>query len=654
MKNTVLFGLLLFSFSQLQGQEFIHEFGKYSGEEFSPKSFEKYKSSEAVVIYDIGKSYFVNTNNGFRLYFERHTKIKILSKAGIENAKIEIPYYVDNEFEDVEEVEGNTYNFENGDLKISSLNKKNIFDEKVNPRWMVKKFVMPNVTEGSIIEYKYRIISPYFFNFRNWDFQSKIPVIYSEYLTKMIPFYAYSYLLQGASKFDSMENYQDSGSDKYFGPINYRDMVYKFVMKDLPAFKDEAFISSPEDYKVKLNFQLSAIVNQEGTERKIMSTWPKLINDLLDDEEFGKYIKTSTKISKPIFDSWGKSFATENEKADYILKFIKANYTWNSETDKMTHRSVKEFIKQKTGNTAEINLYLVGMLRSAGLEANPVIISTRKHGKILTDYPFLHFFNDVLAGVKIDGKFRLLDGTDPLCTFEEIPTNCVNDKGLVVAKIKDIDTQWVTYNYGKFSEYNQNAELWLNANGDSIIGDFTVNSTGYEALNLRKLYLIKRKDLEKDVLNSNLILKDSIIILNDNDLSKPFSLKYKASMAVGKIDNMILINPFCDNAIAKNPLVQASRTFDIDMIYKQSKRFKTIFHIPEGYKIKAPKENVIINNDIIDIKYMTDVTDNVVTILGSYTFLKPVYSSDSYAQLKAFYNIIIRNLNDQIVLINAK
>ena len=654
MRNTVLLGLLLYSFSLLQGQEFIHEFGKYSGEEFTLKSFEKYKSSEAVVIYDIGKSYFVNTDNGFKLYFERQTKIKILSKAGIENANVEIPYYVDNEFEDVEEVEGNTYNFENGELQISKLNKKNIYDEKVNSRWMVKKFVMPNVTEGSIVEFKYRIISPYVFNFRNWDFQTRIPVIYSEYLTKMIPFYTYNYLLQGASKFDIMENHQDTGSDKYYGPINYHDVVYKFVMKDLPAFKDEAFISSPEDYKVKINFQLSAIVNQQGTERQIMSTWPKLVSDLLDDEDFGKYLKSSAKTSKPIFDSWGLNFSTETEKAEYILKYIKANYTWNREIDKMAHRSVKELIKQKTGNSAEINLYLIGMLRSAGLDANPVIISTRKHGKIATDYPFLHFFNDVLAGVKIDGKFKLLDGTDPLCTFEEIPTNCVNDKGLIVNKVKDIETQWVKFNYAKYSEYSQDAELWFNDKKDSLIGNFTVNSTGYEALNLRKLSLIKKEDLEKEVMNTNLKLTDSIITVNDIDLSKPYIVKFKASMAIDKIDSMILISPFCGNAISKNPLVQATRTFDIDMIYKQSKRFKTIIHLPDGYKLKTHKDNVIINNDIVDIKCITDFTDNVVTILGSYTFLKSVYSSDNYAQLKAFYNIIIKNFNDQIVLINAK
>ncbi len=82
------------------------------------------------------------------------------------------------------------------------MDNSTIFEEKVNDHWRVKKFALPDVKEGSVIEYKYKIISPYFFNLHDWDFQQRIPVIYSEYTTAMIPFYEYTYIFQGASKFD--------------------------------------------------------------------------------------------------------------------------------------------------------------------------------------------------------------------------------------------------------------------------------------------------------------------------------------------------------------------------------------------------------------------------------------------------------------------
>ena len=72
----------------------------------------------------------------------------------------------------------------------------------------VKKFAMPNVQVGSIIEYKYSIETPYKFNLKDWEFQRKIPTIYSEYTVRMVPFYEYTYLMQGVDKFDIQNSYK--------------------------------------------------------------------------------------------------------------------------------------------------------------------------------------------------------------------------------------------------------------------------------------------------------------------------------------------------------------------------------------------------------------------------------------------------------------
>ena len=200
-------------------QNFTHEFGKFSGEEFQMERYDKDPSAEAVVIYDIGSSYFRLTDEGYRLIFERKTKIKIFNKAGLKYAQFEIPYYIkNNDEEKIEELEGNTYNYENGIVRKTSLDLKSTYIEKESENWMVKKFAMPDVKDGSIIEVSYRITTPYFFNFRSWEFQNKIPVIYSEYVTKMIPFYEYNYILQGASKFDSFRAIRKQAINKVSDP----------------------------------------------------------------------------------------------------------------------------------------------------------------------------------------------------------------------------------------------------------------------------------------------------------------------------------------------------------------------------------------------------------------------------------------------------
>jgi len=51
----------------------------------------------------------------------------------------------------------------------------------VNEAYSQKKFAFPNVREGSIIEYKYTMVSPYIFQLDDWKFQYEIPVKWSEF-----------------------------------------------------------------------------------------------------------------------------------------------------------------------------------------------------------------------------------------------------------------------------------------------------------------------------------------------------------------------------------------------------------------------------------------------------------------------------------------
>src|SRR5665647_217449 len=110
-------------------------------------------------------------------------------------------------------------------------------DEEFNEHWYNNKFAMPDVKEGSVIEISYKIKSPYLFNFRGWEFQNRIPVIFSEYTVNMIPFYEYSNMLQGANKFDGFRSYETTSTSSPLGSIAYNDMAYCYTMKDLPAFK---------------------------------------------------------------------------------------------------------------------------------------------------------------------------------------------------------------------------------------------------------------------------------------------------------------------------------------------------------------------------------------------------------------------------------
>ena len=174
------------------------------------------------------------------------------------------------------------------------------------------------------------------------------------------------------------------------GGIEFNDMIHTFVLKNIPAFKDESHITSVNDYIKKMNFQMSKINRPSGGSEEIMTSWPELNDALLSHKNFGKYIKKAKKYCKKILKSELKiADLSSKETSKNIIQYVKDNFTWNYFDSKYTSQSAKSFYENKRGNSADINLFLLALLREAGIECKPVILSTRNHGKINVDFLFL-------------------------------------------------------------------------------------------------------------------------------------------------------------------------------------------------------------------------------------------------------------------------
>jgi hypothetical protein len=634
------------------GQQFIHEFGKYSQEEFTMQRYDKDPTADAVVIYDIGKSYFTQVGDEFKITFERKLKLKVFNKSGIKYANFEIPYYTgDNGDEQVSEIQGNVYNFEDAKVRVSSLDPQKVYKEKENEHWSIKKIEMPDVKEGSVVEIQYTIVSPYLFNFRNWEFQSGIPVIYSEYKTKMIPFYEYTYYFQGMPRFDDFKSYTDDGIEGQFAGVKYHDVVYDFVMKDLPGFKDESYITSKQDYIVKIDFQLAAIHYPNGRVEKMMQTWPQLSNELIENDSFGRFLNAARKKSKELVSSLNISNnISKKERAKKIFDYVTATFSWNKEVSKFANKNVKEFLLSKTGNSACINLFMLSMLNEAGIEASPLILSTRDHGKIKTDYPFEHFFNDVIAYAKLDSESVVMDATEPLCSYNQIPTRCINDKGLIVQK--NI-VNWIPLKGTMPSSKEEyRLDIHLNASLDSVCQDFKLISTGYDAVYYRNKYQTDKVGLKKKLLGSNALENDSFEMENLKQLESPFQLKYEKKSAIDVVDNKLVIEPFADAVIRENPLKQQARSYPVDMTYKKTNKFYAAISVPKGYKLLSKPEDMSVNNNMVRIVYSAnELDDHTIQVVASYEFKKDVYPSEDYLNLKAYINMVVSKFNDKIVLV---
>jgi len=630
--------------------DYAPDFGQYNVDEITMKKYEKDSTAEAVVLYDRGKTAFRRVENGFNIVFLHTQRIKILKKAGLNWATFEIPYYTDEDlFEEVNELSGFTYNKSENQYEKTPLDLKTVYVEDRANHWKVKKFSMPNVKEGSVIEIFYSISSPYLFNFRGWKYQKSIPVIYSEYVTQMIPFYTYHFIAQGISNFDGYHAEASIATRKFFN-TEFSDMNYTFVMKDVPAFKDEAFITCPEDYIMKQDFQLTERTDLNGVKTSVMNTWPKFIKELLKMSEIGGYMKDANSTSKKLVESMNLALKKPMEKIQVLDDYMKSNFNWDGYRSIYSNKSVRKFQETKTGNTAAMNLYFVGLLNSAGLDAFPVILSTRDHGKVVAEYPFEHFFNYVVAAVKVDSTLMLFDATEPLGAFGVLPERCINDKGLAL-KIEKEKFDWINLSLTNKSTINYFIDLVPDLKTKSINGHFRIVSNGYFATDSRKNYLSDPEAYKKSMIASSYVIQDTVKVNNALESDKTLNFTFSAKENMTIFDDKITFMPFCSFVESVNPLRQPTRTYPIDMIYKQEQMFQVAIHIPEGYKLMHAPANISINNEDYKLQFSTESLDqSILKIVGSYELKKEQYPSTKYDKIKEFFRVMVDRFNDEVVL----
>ena len=418
-KSTILIGLMVVVISVVaqESNSFVFELGKPNLYELTMTEYKSDKSADAIVIYESGDFYFrrIDRQEKKDFYFSLvkvyKMKIKILKESGMERAKFAIPVFNGNVYMwdkfTIQSV--NVYNYDTINKKIEKKNFKDkesiiggkfINDNDLNSNYTIKNFALNDVSVGSIIELEYAIETPFIFSFQ-WQFQKNIPIVYSKLRYQTTPFLIYVYQLNNDKKFDEYyEEYLKAQSK------TANEKSYVFGMKNIPAFKN-----NKENDVLTINFQLNEQRNPYTmTNYDVVPIWQTYSNEIIGYDDFGKYIKQAEKEAKNILSSLNLSGMSQQEAMKTILNYVKTNYNWNGYYGKYVLNKVSDFIKDKNGNAANINLFLIGLLNTAKIPATPVLIS--QYNNSVKSYPFDAYFNYVIARVTINNTTYYFDAAD--------------------------------------------------------------------------------------------------------------------------------------------------------------------------------------------------------------------------------------------------
>ncbi|HRE77400.1 MAG TPA: DUF3857 domain-containing protein [Flavobacterium sp.] len=655
----ILFSMTCFSQS--------YELGKVTVAELEEKEHPIEKDAEAAVLFNIGKTFFeFDIDKGFKLVTEVTTKIKVYKKEGYSFADISVPIYVgDSEKETVSFSKTFTYNLVNGKIEKTKMKSDGEFTEKVNKYWSVVKISLPNVREGSIIEYKYELTSPFLSNLPEWYFQKSIPVNFSKYETIIPEYLVYNPRIKGyvlpkvtASSKNTRYNYTEkdrsgnrvSKTSFSYENIDYKESITTYILEMSPSMKDEDFVSNIKDYTAGVSHELSIIKYPNSPIKTLSYSWEDVCKSIYDNENFGSELKKAGYFETDIEQLLqGKN--TREEKIVTLLEYVKKQVKWNNFNGIFCDDGLKSAYKNRTGNVAEINLMLVSMLRFAGLEANPVLVSTKSNGIPL--FPSRTAFNYVICAVEIPDGVIMLDATDMNSSLNIMPTRVLNWQGRLIRK--EGSSVFVDLRPSFVSKENTSGLLSIDVEGN-VSGKLRTQYFDYNAYRFRNNYLYSNNENYIESLEKKLgqIEIDDYLVTNENILSKPIleEFSFKHSDLIEIIGDKMYFSPLLFYSLNENPFKVEKRDYPIDFVYPQEDKYTITINLPEGYVVESVPQNTVfaIENSLLVYRFNLNPSEGKIQIGATLTINEAMITPNNYNYLKDFFKKVVENQTEKIVL----
>jgi hypothetical protein len=630
-------GFLLFvlcGIGATNAQKKLPEFGEflYDDISFTRSSFDT--NANAVILFEEG---FSNYDGDYNLVTQKRVRIKILNQKGVDHGTIVIPFYSKDNFEHIRNIEGISFTPGDREEKVL-LNRKSVYTEKVNDKFSRIKFAMPNVKEGTILEYKYESVMKHYGGLENWIFQSDIPTLRSCYLLQIPPNVEFSYVLVKKSEYNvTVIPKPDIGQ-----------MYYE--MNNLPGLRFEPFMDAARDYLQKVEFQLSSYITQYGTKKKINTTWEEIAKSLSEDESLGGTIRKKLPIPADLQMAADRESTIEG-KIGAIYSYVNRNFSSNGYNSKYATESLKKIVEKRTGTSGEINLVLLNYLQSFKIASYPMLAAEKNYGKVDVRFPLIDRFNKTVV-YAIDGeKDFILDASVNYLPSTMTPELLINTLALVIDKKNH---RLLRLNHGD-QTYNStiNVKASLESSG-KLSGQADISSIEYaKQSEISRIKSDESKYIHESFEEDYEGIKATRFYYDYSpDPAKPLTQSLNFRQDINDNGGFILLNVNLFTGLAKNPFTSDQRFTNVNFGYPYNITVNSTIDLPAGAKVDdLPKDKTLTTPEKdISISRKISLEGNQLRIKIQFVQTTTLVETNLYKQLQRFYKEMTEMLNQPVVI----
>ncbi|HYK43567.1 MAG TPA: DUF3858 domain-containing protein [Parafilimonas sp.] len=619
------------------------KFGDIKPEDFKSDYYSIDSSADAVYLDNMASARY-DPGNGLTISYKVHRRIRLLHKKSFDDlATVKIPLYQHGYKEDyVQNLQAATYTYEGGKVVTTKLDKASIFKDKDGDD-KIEKFTFPDLKEGCIIEYSYTKVSE-FSSLPRWNFQSDYPELWTEYTVETPEYLDFVVLSKGF-----LTPVFDTVIKSYQAFIQGNMIEHTWAYKDVPALKEESYVTNLSNYRQSIEFQISAVRFPGRETQYFMHTWYQTVDELMKDEDFGEELSKENGWLKDDVKAVTAGRTDAVGKAKAIYESIRDNYTCIDDEAIYLSQPLKKTQQTKKGTVADINLLLIAMLKVAGLDVSPVLLSTRGNGKTIDEYPIMSKFNYVIARLQIDNTSYLLDASDPVLGFGHLGEDCYNGSARIIAS----DPLILNLSADSLRDAEVTSLLLINGEEGKVSGSYKSIMGQIHSADMRDKMRKSNPDDYFKELKKNFGIEAEISGATIDSLKQfdmPVSVQYNVSFKPE--DDIWYFNPLIGADLYKeNPFSAAERSYPVEMPYCMDKTYILSMQIPAGYQLdELPKQaKVTLNENEGSFEYLVQQAGDRIQLRTRIKLNKANFAPQDYETLRNFFAFIVQKQAEQIV-----
>lgn len=581
-------------------------------------------------------------------------RIKVYSDDPMDHAEaslVGIPFYFADGIERVQHVEGITYQT---DGRVTILQQNQLRTVDLNRRYRMIEFEMPDVEQGSVIEYKYRLERRYIEELPNFYFSERVPTRKAGLNFQNSNLIRYNIIEENAD-FDI--RYTEQRIDTSNVPLifTYRRpdpiLLQRWEAENIPPVDSDSYVSSVDDVRGQLKFQISEF----GIPRQpLENSWEFVTAQILRNNnpfEFIDYFPNLKELGSRIADH----FSGLDETQDSIFAYVNSMAQFNGQGAVFAERDLNPVLEGEPANQAEINLTLLALLRGAGINAFPIYISGREFGRINRDFPSLFQFNRVLVMSEINGISKLMDASYSNSLPGLITVDSNNGHGMVV---REDHHEWISLE-PQLSRFNLEIQMdaILSENGD-LFGTIIATASGYPSRLIRE-NLMSGTPYDRIIMSTFFDVYSDIVLTGSSievDSMNPDEVRIKSDFSISDYSvtysDGIEFRPMIVGYLFNNPFESEQRRSPITLDAPESIKINYRIELPRGYRFDVSGEtrNTRLDSASLFEEYFID--GNQIEYSFDIEILKKEFPAEDYIELRKIYNRWVELSNESWLIGN--